>query len=59
MGIGIGNGNGGMGKDNPRGVESMIYPPRGNEVPIPHKNFVNANTIMYGYEVPIPVNRTH
>ena len=48
----------GMGKGNPRGVQGMIYPPRGNEVPIPHKNFANPNT-MYGYEVPIPVDWAH
>ena len=55
-GNGNGMGMGGMGKGNPRGEEGVSYPSRGNEVPIPHKNFANPNT-MYGYEVPIPVNR--
>ena len=32
-----------MGKGSPRGVEEMIYPPRANEVLIPHKNFANTN----------------
>ena len=41
-----------------QGVEVLIYPSRGNEVPIPSKNFTNPNT-MYGYPVPIPVNRAH
>ena len=48
----------GMRKGNLRGVERIIYPSRGNKVPIPHKKLANPNT-MYEYEVPIPVNRTH
>lgn len=48
----------GMKKDNSRVAEGMIYPPRRNEVPIPHKNFANLNT-MHEYEVSIPVNRTY
>ena len=48
----------GMGMGNPRGEEGVSYPSRGNEVPIPHKNFANPNT-MYVYEVPIPINRVH
>ena len=38
----------GMGNGNPRGVEVLIYPSRGNEVPIPSKVFTNPNT-MYEY----------
>ena len=38
----------GMRNGNPRGVEVLIYPSRGNDVPIPSKNFTNPNT-MYGY----------
>ena len=40
----------GMGKGNPRGVEGMRFPF--------HTIFANPNT-MYGYQVPIPVNRAH
>lgn len=29
---------------DPGGMERMIYPPRGNGVPIPHNKIVNPNT---------------
>ena len=45
-------------KGNLRSVEGMIYPQIEKEIPIPHKNFANLNT-MHGYEVPIHINRIH
>lgn len=57
---GMRNGNVNVNEMESRGMEGLVYPSRGNRVPIPNNLISNPNTITsHGIKVPIPVNPAH